>query len=144
MAKDNQDDLSPEERKSTSRLPGPGLLVPLMLLAVIAGYLFVLSNGPKKISSQMFIDQLKAKNVAEVELFTRYAVGKFKELPQPLAEAKGGKTSEKAPEQPATSEKTATAEKTAEKAPDKTKPGDREAALSFMVTLPALGASGKQ
>src|SRR5262245_63332410 len=122
MSKDNQDDLS-EERKSSARLPGPGLVVPLLILALIAGYLFVLSNGPKRITSQQFFDQLRAKNVAEVELFSRYAVGKFKELPKSpagsKAEQKGDKTSEPAAEQPAK-------EKSQEKG-KVAKRGDREA-----------------
>jgi cell division protease FtsH len=123
MAKDNQDDLSPEERKPTTRLPGPGLVVPLLILAVIAGYLVVLSSGPKRtpIRYSFFLDQLRAKNVSEVELFSRYAIGKFKEPPLLPAEeaADDGAKKQPAADQPV-------------KAPAK----PRRAEQHFIVTLP--------
>src|SRR5262245_60874426 len=78
MPQDDQDDLSTEERKTPGRLTGPSLVVPLLILAIIAGYLYVLGSGPRKISYKFFLEQLRAKNVAEVDLFTRYAIGKFK------------------------------------------------------------------
>ena len=114
-----------------------------MLLAIIAGYLFVLSNGPKRISFKFFIDQLRAKNVAEVELFSRYAIGKFKRLPTPPVEAKAeSKTDSKSDDSAAKTEPAATKpeQETAKQPPGpKEKAGkkiDREAALTFTVTLP--------
>src|SRR5438034_11524000 len=95
MAQDDQDDLSPEERKTPGRFTGPGLVVPLLILAIIAGYLYLLGSGPRKISYKLFLEQLRAKNVAEVDLFTRYAIGKFK---QPVAvEASSDKASSEKP-----------------------------------------------
>src|SRR5437868_13876304 len=82
MPQDDQDDLSQQERKTPGRFTGPGLVVPLLILAIIAGYLYILGSGPRKISYKLFLEQLRAKNVAEVDLFTRYAVGKLK---QPVA-----------------------------------------------------------
>src|SRR5439155_20002853 len=82
MPQDDQDDLSTEERKTPGRFTGPGLVVPLLILAIIAGYLYLLGSGPRKISYKLFLEQLRAKNVAEVDLFTRYAIGQFK---QPVA-----------------------------------------------------------
>jgi cell division protease FtsH len=83
MAKDDQDEFSSEERKTPSRFSGPGLVVPLLILAVIAGYLFLLNSGPKRtrIDYSFFKEQLREKNVAEVELLSRYGLGKFKEAP---------------------------------------------------------------
>src|SRR5437764_1881305 len=86
-----QDDLPTEEQKTPGRFTGPGLVVPLLILAIIAGYLYVLGSGPRKISYKLFLEQLRAKNVAEVDLFTRYAIGKFKQ-PVPV-EASSEKTS---------------------------------------------------
>src|SRR5262249_38073908 len=100
MAKDNQDDLSPEQRKTSGRLPGAGLVLPLLILAIIAGYVYLLSKEPKrtKIDFKFFTDQLEARNVAEVELLSRYAIGRFKE--RPLLPAPEGK-SDSQPQPPA-------------------------------------------
>src|SRR5438128_2277879 len=79
MASDEQEDKSAEERKTPSRFPGPGMIVPLLLLAAMAAsYFFLASNAPKRISSDVFIAQLEAKNVAKVELYSRYAIGEFR------------------------------------------------------------------
>src|SRR5947208_13763112 len=95
MPQDDPDDLSTEERKTPGRFTGPGLVVPLLILAIIAGYLYLLGSGPRKISYKLFLEQLRAKNVADVDLFTRYAIGKFK---QPVAvEAGSEKTSSEKP-----------------------------------------------
>ena len=87
MDKDNQDDSSPEERKTTSRLPGPGLMVPLLIVAIVAGYLFLLSAGPKRtqIPYSFFLEQLQAKNVAEVELGSQHGARASSTLPPRVA-----------------------------------------------------------
>jgi cell division protease FtsH len=122
MAKDNQDDLSPEDKKTPSRFTGPGLMVPLLLLALIAGYLFILNAGPKRITYKLFIDQLRAKNVAEVQLFSQYALGKFKQPPVPSEPA----AAEPQSPQPSAEQQSKTS-----------KPADpRAAELAFSVTLP--------
>src|SRR5215213_7012516 len=102
MAKEDQDDPSPDERKTPGRFSGPGLIVPLLILALIAGYLFILSSGPKrsKIEYSFFLDQLREKNVAEVELLSRYGLGKFKkppELPAVAAAAAAGDSGKNPP-----------------------------------------------
>jgi cell division protease FtsH len=84
MAQPHPDDQPPAEPGTSSRLPGPGLMVPLLILGLIALYLLVLGSGPQKISFQTFQEQLRARNVAEVELFKTYAVGKLK---RPLGQA---------------------------------------------------------
>src|SRR3954454_21662634 len=98
MAKDNQDEPSSDERKTPSRLTGPGLMVPLLIVAIIAGYLFVFATQPRKIRYDVFKKQLEAKNVDEVELFTRYAVGKLKHPLAVAAESKGAEGTEPAAE----------------------------------------------
>src|SRR3954468_14404909 len=80
MAQNDQDDVSPEDRKTSGRFTGPGLVVPLLVLAIIAGYLYLLGSTPRKITYDQFVQQLRAKNVADVDLFTRYAIGQFKHL----------------------------------------------------------------
>src|SRR5581483_7894039 len=133
MPQDDQDDLSSEERKSTARFSGPSLVVPLLILAIIAGYLYLLGSSPRKISYKFFLEQLRAKNVAEVDLFTRYAVGKFKHPVTPDGEGKredgtakrDGETSA----EPAAEIKKSTSTKAVAKA--EAKPD-----LRFMVTLP--------
>src|SRR5687767_3698305 len=126
MAKDDQDDSSAEERKPTSRFSGPGLVIPLFFLVIVVGYLFVLSTSPKRITYKFFLDQLREKNVAEVELFTRYAVGKFKRPPVAPADAKAGEAASRPDASPPSAEKT----KTGKTADPRTKD------LAFMVTLP--------
>src|SRR5262245_41226059 len=116
MAKENQDEL--DQRKTTGRLPGPGLVVPLINLAIIAGYLFLLSKEPKrtKIEYSFFLDQLRAKNVAEVELLSRYAVGKFREQPLLPADEAASASQEK--------------QRTAAKQPSSTQPGTGQKAAA--------------
>src|SRR5438132_13296745 len=143
MPQDDQDDLSTEERKTPGRFTGPGLVVPLLILAIIAGYLYLLGSGPRKISYKLFLEQLRAKNVAEVDLFTRYAIGKFK---QPVAvEASSDKASSDKASSESKQESEAPAETPSEKkksAPPKngTAKSDKAKAeekpdLRFMVTL---------
>jgi cell division protease FtsH len=129
MAKDNPDEQPTEERKAQGRFSGPSLVVPLVILAVIVGYLFVLSSGPKRtaIDYSFFLEQLRAKNVASVELLTRHALGKFIEpplLPETPAgsalESKTGTKPEGGESKPAAS---------AKKAPRRAEP-------YFVVTLP--------
>src|SRR6185295_10479925 len=84
MSKDDQDDLSPEERKTPGRFTGPGLVVPLLIVTIIAGWLYVAASSPREISYTVFRDQLKAKNVAELRISSKSAIGKFK---QPIAAA---------------------------------------------------------
>src|SRR5438046_7428442 len=117
MPQDDQDDLSQQERKTPGRFTGPGLVVPLLILAIIAGYLYILGSGPRKISYKVFLEQLRAKNVAEVDLFTRYAIGKFK---QPVvAETTSEKSGEKTKREDETQKRQdeAPAEASAEKKP---------------------------
>ena len=88
MDKDNQDESSAEQRKSTGRFPGPGLVLPLLIVATVAGYLFLSSAQPKatRITFDFFIEQLEKKNVAEVVIGAREARGRFvtrPELPGP-------------------------------------------------------------
>src|SRR5438874_10139710 len=126
MAKDNQEESSSEERKTPSRLTGPGLMVPLLLVALIAGYLFVLSTGPKRIRFDVFKKQLELKNVEEVELFSRYAVGKFKQPPVLAGQPKQGEPEASKAERESPDEKSTPAKGKEPAKPD----------LSFMVTLP--------
>jgi cell division protease FtsH len=84
MEPENQDDLKSEQpKKSSARGAGPGLLIPLLLIAVLAGIWFVRSAGPKRteIPYSFFIDQLRANNILEVDLYSRHALGRFKEPP---------------------------------------------------------------
>src|SRR5205823_429210 len=132
MAQNDQDDLPTEEQKTPGRFTGPGLVVPLLILAIIAGYLYVLGSGPRKISYKLFLEQLRAKNVAEVDLFTRYAVGKLK---QPIA----AESSSEKPGDKTKHEVETPSEPSAEKkSPEKKTPGKAEEKpdLRFMVTLP--------
>ena len=132
MAQDDQDNLPTEEQKTPGRFTGPGLVVPLLILAIIAGYLYVLGSGPRKITYDRFIEQLRAKNVAEVDLFTRYAIGRFK---QPIAaETTPEKSGEKAKRESETP-----SEPSAEKKPSEKKTSakaEEKPDLRFMVTLP--------
>jgi cell division protease FtsH len=124
MAKDNQDDISPEERKPGSRLSGPSLVVPLLILAMIGGYLYVLSGQPKRtpIRYSFFLDQLREKNITEVELASRIAIGTFKKPPLlPPEEVAGASTIAK--EQPKPPEATA---ETPQTEPPKTEPPKTE------------------
>jgi cell division protease FtsH len=122
MDKDNQDDSSTTERKTNSRLPGPGLMVPLLIITIVAGYLFLANAGPKTspISFDFFIDQLKEKNVAEVVIGARQARGKFIVPPELPAVA------QTTPTEPADTK----AEKTAKAA------APRRAESYFVVNLP--------
>ena len=102
MEKDNQDDLSPEEKKSASRSTGPGLLVPLVIVAIVGGLWMLWAASPPttRIEYSFFLEQLKAKNVAEVRLYTESAFGRFKvppDLPrdEPSADSAKPKTGDK-------------------------------------------------
>src|SRR5947207_2471138 len=102
MAQNDQDDLPTEEQKTPGRFTGPGLVVPLLILAIIAGYLYILGSGPRRITTQQFLEQLKAKNVAEVDIFTRYAVGKFKQpVPTETTAEQGSEKAKREGESPA-------------------------------------------
>lgn len=101
MASDNQDDQSSKEGKSPGRFSGPGLVLPLIFLTIIAAYLLLATLGPKRseIPYSFFLEQLEAKNVKQVSLLSRTALGEFKEppvLPQP-ATAETIKESSQAP-----------------------------------------------
>src|SRR5688572_17859718 len=101
MEPDNQDELNPEQKKSASRGAGPGLLIPLVLIAILAGIWFVQSSGPKRteIPYSFFIDQLRANNILEVDLYSKYGLGRFVKppllpaAPPPPADTKAKKTS---------------------------------------------------
>src|SRR5690349_17866309 len=110
MAIDDQDDQSPKDKKTPGRFSGPGLVLPLVILAVIAGYMYVLGSSPRKISYKLFIEQLKDKNVAEVNLFKGFAIGKFREPVTAESEKPSQKAAAEAQQPPSTSEK-ATEEK---------------------------------
>ena len=55
MAQNDQDDLPTEEQKTPGRFTGPGLVVPLLILAIIAGYLYILGRLKRfaKVSGEM-------------------------------------------------------------------------------------------
>jgi cell division protease FtsH len=132
MPQDDQDDLSTEERKTPGRFTGPGLVVPLLILAIIAGYLYVLGSSPRKILYDQFREQLKAKNVAEVDIFSRNAIGKFKHpIAAEATSEKAGEKSKQEAEAPteASPEKKASEKKTGAKV--EAKPD-----LRFIVNLP--------
>src|SRR5438046_9503736 len=135
MAQNDQDDLSPEERKTPGRFTGPGLVVPLLILAIIAGYLYLLGSSPRKISYQQFVEQLKAKNVAEVVLLTRDAVGKFKQPVPAEATAENRKREGEPPADPSANREGETpAESPEKKVPGKkTAKAEQKPELSFPV-----------
>ena len=129
MAKDNQDELQDGEQKSPGRFTGAGLVVPLLIVAVIAGYLFVLSSTPRSISYKLFKEQLRAKNVAELEILKQHAIGKFKQpVPPELPTGKTAAKKEPSPE-------TATPEQ-GEKKKSATTKTEPVVDLRFVVTLP--------
>jgi hypothetical protein len=110
MDNNHEDDQSPEQRKSSSRMPGFGLAIPLLIVAFVGYYLYLNSSAPKRtpILFSFFIEQLKEKNVEEVELGSRFALGKFRippelpEEPEPTSEAKAksvAKTGEASPDE---------------------------------------------
>src|SRR4051794_37761773 len=102
MADNDHDDPSQQERKSPGRFTGPGLVVPLLILAIIAGYLYLLGSTPRKITYDQFVQQLRAKNVADVDLFTRYAIGEFK---HPVRNSQASKREGEAAAEPAQNSK---------------------------------------
>src|SRR5262249_27360638 len=132
MSIDNQDDQSPKERKTPGRFSGPGLVLPLLILAVIAGYMYVLGSSPKKISYKQFIDQLRAQNVAQVNLFKGFAIGEFRE---PVA----AEASEKSPakKSPAVAdEKAKSPETKSAEIKSSANKSDQKPDLRFSVLLP--------
>jgi cell division protease FtsH len=148
MADNDQDDSSQQERKSAGRFTGPGLVVPLLILAIIAGYLYLAGIAPRKITYDQFVQQLKAKNVAEVDLFTRYAIGQFKHsvtAGEGKAKAKNQNPNSKSSEDEAAAEPKSAAENESKKStadanqkPKSQKPpsADQKPDLRFLVTLP--------
>src|SRR5690348_14089374 len=127
MAIDDSDDQSPKDKKTPGRFSGPGLVLPLLILAIIAGYMYVLGSSPRKISYKLFVDQLKDKNVAEVNLFKGFAIGKFRE---PVAADSEKPTPKSSTETPPSSEKSDGKAKSATTKPEQ-KPD-----LRFSVVLP--------
>jgi cell division protease FtsH len=130
MASDNQDDQSPKDRKSPGRFSGPGLVLPLLILAVIAGYMYVIGSAPRKITYKAFIDQLKTNNVAEVNLFKGFAVGKFR---QPVVAETDKAAKKSAPEPPPPATEKSPPDEKAKSAANKSEP---KPDLSFSVVLP--------
>jgi cell division protease FtsH len=127
MAIDDSDDQTPKDKKTPGRFSGPGLVLPLLILAVIAGYMYVLGSSPRKISYKQFIDELKAKNVAEVNLFKGFAIGKFR---QPIAadsQKPSPKSSTETPSPP---------EKSDEKSKSSSSKTEPKPDLRFSVVLP--------
>jgi cell division protease FtsH len=106
MEKDNQDDSS-EQKKAPTRAAGPGLLIPLVIVAVLGGLWILRSNSDStQIPYSFFLEQLKQKNVLEVQLKADHASGRFKEPPllpvpeKPAGDAKSdGKKKADAPKQ---------------------------------------------
>src|SRR5688572_25165329 len=102
MEKDNHDEFSSEEKKPSSRGAGPGLLVPLIIVAIVGGMwmLWAVSPATENIKYSFFLDQLRAKNIAEVRLYTDRAIGRFKVPPELPVETTGdtakAKTDDKA------------------------------------------------
>jgi cell division protease FtsH len=102
MEKDHDEQRSPDEKKSPRS--GPGMLLPLILLAILGGgYLIWSAATPPttKIDWSFFLEQLEAKNVLEVELGSDFARGRFKEppilpLPTPAQGSDAGKKAESA------------------------------------------------
>src|SRR5262245_4433289 len=151
MAQDDQDDLSTEERKAPGRFSGPSLVVPLLILAIIAGYLYLAASAPQRITYDRFIEQLKAKNVAEVDLFTRNAIGKFRHpitpdgeilKPDAAISKRDGEATTEAPKSP---DEVSAVPSTPDSRPATPSPSEKKKAptraeakpdLRFMVTLP--------
>jgi cell division protease FtsH len=99
MEPEQQDDQSQGDKKTASR-SGPGLVVPLVILAVVVGMWLLWSSTPAAtpITYSFFLDQLRAKNVAEVRLYSDRALGRFREppvLPDPSAKASDSKPADK-------------------------------------------------
>ncbi len=127
MAIDDSDDQSPKDKKTPGRFSGPGLVLPLLVLAIIAGYMYVLGSSPRKISYKIFVDQLKDKNVAEVNLFKGFAIGKFR---QPVV-ADTEKTAATPP-----TETASPSEKSDEKTKSAATKPEQKPDLRFSVVLP--------
>ncbi|HEX5103576.1 MAG TPA: ATP-dependent metallopeptidase FtsH/Yme1/Tma family protein, partial [Pirellulaceae bacterium] len=85
MASDNHDDdpSDQESKKSPTRAAGPGLLIPLVLIAILAGIFLLRNMGPERteIAYSFFIEQVRAKNIVEVELGDPLTFGRFKKPP---------------------------------------------------------------
>ncbi|MEX2174963.1 MAG: ATP-dependent zinc metalloprotease FtsH [Pirellulaceae bacterium] len=84
MEKESHDDRAPDApRKTPPRASGPGMLVPLVIIAIVGGLLFMWTSGPQptKIEYSFFLEQLRAKNILEVELRSDTAQGRFKQPP---------------------------------------------------------------
>ena len=110
MDKEPTDDPSSEQPKrgGPARMAGPGLLIPLALVAVLAAYLVIANSGPDRteISYSFFTQQLRAKNVLEVKIGSKLGYGRFKSVPLlpaepgPAESSKSPKSPGKAPEEP--------------------------------------------
>ncbi|MDX1944251.1 MAG: ATP-dependent zinc metalloprotease FtsH [Pirellulaceae bacterium] len=72
-----------EKRKGPSRAAGPGLLIPLIVIALLSGLWLVMNSGPPRteIKYSVFLEQLAAKNIAEVTLRSDTATGRFRQPP---------------------------------------------------------------
>ena len=123
-----------QKPKKPARSAAPGLMLPLIIIAILAGIWMIRSAGPQReqIEYYFFLDQLRDKNVLEVKLGSDHAVGRFKEpplLPPPVPASELGKS------------KTAKAEgkKTAEK---KTEP--KRAKEHFYVRLPTWSRENQE
>ena len=97
MASENHDDdqFDQESKKSPTRAAGPGLLIPLVLIAILAGIFLLRNMGPERteIPYSFFIEQLREKNVLEVNLSNNLALGRFNKppiLPEKPAPADSG------------------------------------------------------
>src|SRR5262245_50955349 len=99
MDKEPTEDPSSDQPKrgGPARMAGPGLLIPLVIVAFLAAYLLIANSGPKRteISYSFFTQQLRAKNVLEVKIGSKLGYGRFKTPPvlppePPAADSKGG------------------------------------------------------
>ena len=103
MEKDNQDDVpADEQRKSTGRGAGPGLLIPLIVIAILSGLWLMLNAGPQRtvIPYSFFLKQLEAKNVVEVKLSSESAKGRFRDPPLlPQSPAEGSASPKETPKE---------------------------------------------
>jgi len=105
MEKEPHDDQSPEQPKKGGpvRMAGPGLLIPLVIVAIVAGILLIANSGPKRteISYSFFTQQLRAKNVQELKIGSKLAYGRFRTPPvlppRPASDSAAAKQKPKAP-----------------------------------------------
>ena len=130
MDNENRDEpTSEQQKKGPSRVAGPGLLIPIVILAILAGVWILRVAGANytRIDYSFFLDQLKAKNIARVELHSSYATGQFKDPPL-------------LPVPPATKDK----DKAKQESKDKKPKAPERASEFFIVSLPTWSKDNSQ